>query len=120
MNYKITDSELLNGFQYSDAYEKLLELNLMDFDFWYFFEEKRAVTRLKGLRNRYPDRNIIPFATRDDNDDIACFDKDDPNIVYIIHDFASAGYELRKTYSSLWDWFQDVINELILENREAE
>lgn len=39
---------------------------------------------------------VIPFARRDDNDDIACFEVGKGKSVQIIHDFASEGFEQRK------------------------
>lgn len=105
------------GFNYPEQFEKIVELNLLDFDFWYIMNEEQSLTRLDGLRTRYPRRNLIPFARRDDNDDIACFDLKEPCKVQIIHDFASDGYEQRKTYDDLWDWLKDAIEELIERNR---
>ena len=61
----------------------------------------------------YPQRKLIPFARRDDGDDIACFEVGKENRVQIIHDFASAGYEQRKEYECFWDWFRDAVEEMI-------
>ena len=62
---------------------------------------------------RYPQRILIPFARRGDNDDVACFELNKGEEVQIIHDFASIGYEQRKTYKTFWDWFRDAIEEMI-------
>ncbi|EPY2281134.1 hypothetical protein ACXAT1_002048 [Clostridium sporogenes] len=47
---------------------------MLDFDLWYIMDEERVLNRLKGVTERYPNRKLIPFARRDDNDDIACFE----------------------------------------------
>lgn len=51
----------------------------------------------------HPNRCLIPFAKRDDNDDIACFELGKGESVIIIHDFASHGFEDRYTTPSVPD-----------------
>ena len=41
----------------------------------------------------YPNRNLIPFARRNNNDEIACFAIGSNDEVKIIHDFILSGYE---------------------------
>ncbi|MEC1179505.1 hypothetical protein P9B03_13485 [Metasolibacillus meyeri] len=114
---KIPEEFLEKRFKYPESYTKIIELNLVDFDYWYIMNEEQALKRLAGLRQRYPERYLVPFARRDDNDDIACFDLGEPEKVQIIHDFASSGYEQRRTYENLWEWLQEAVNELIESNR---
>lgn len=101
-----------NGFDYPKALKKLVELNLINFDIWYFFEPQDAKIRLEGLKERYPDRVLVPFARRIDNDDIACLGMDGEK-VFIIHDFASSGYEQREVYQDIWEWLRNVVNIMI-------
>ena len=91
-------------------------LNLVDLDLWYLMNKEQVEIRIKGLKDRYPQRKLIPFARRDDGDDIACFEVGKENRVQIIHDFASAGYEQRKEYECFWDWFRDAVEEMINED----
>ena len=107
-------------YQYPAAYNKLVELGLLDFDIWYLIESEQATKRYHDLRGRFPKRQLIPFARRDDNDDIACFEIDKPGRVQLIHDFSSEGYEQRGEFSDLWDWLKYAINEMIEYNREEE
>ena len=88
-------------------------LNLVDLDLWYLMNKEQVEIRIKGLKDRYPQRKLIPFARRDDGDDIACFEVGKENRVQIIHDFASAGYEQRKEHECFWDWFRDAVEEMI-------
>lgn len=119
MNIETLESRLeIDGFQYSKSFIKAIELNLLDFDLWYIIDEERVLNRLKGLKERYPNRELIPFARRDDNDDIACFEIGKGEKVQIIHDFASSGYEQRKEYNDFWAWLEDAIKEMIEFNRE--
>ena len=48
------------------------------------------------MKKRYPNRKLIPFAKRVDNDDTACFEIGKGSKVQLIHDFASEGFEQRK------------------------
>lgn len=113
--------ELYNiGIIYSDyvypaEFIKIVELNLVDFEMWYLMSNEQVDIRVKGLKVRYPSRNLIPFARRDDCDDIACFEIGKGNRVQIIHDFAGEGFEQRKEYKCFWDWFRDAIDEMIAE-----
>jgi hypothetical protein len=108
---------LEKGFKYPESYIKIIELNLVDFDYWYIISEEQALKRLTGLRQRYPERYLVPFARSNGNDGIACFDVSEPEKIQIIHDFASNGYEQMRTYEDLWEWLQEAINELIVRNR---
>lgn len=105
-------------FKFPKAFMKTVELNLIDFDIWYLLDKESFFERYAGLKDRYPTRTLIPFAKRDDCDDVACFELDKPNKVEIIHDFASEGYEQKKEYNNFWDWLKSAIDEMIEFNEE--
>lgn len=107
----------IKGFEYPQSIVKVVELNLVDFDLWYIMDEKQVLQRIEGLKQRYPKRKLIPFARRDDNDDIACFEVDKGEKVQIIHDFASEGYEQRKEYNDFWEWMENAVAEMIEYNK---
>ena len=88
-------------------------LNLIDFDYWYFIPENQLAQRINGLKTRYPNRQLVPFARRDDNDDIACFEVGKGEIVQIIHDFSSQGFEQREEYKNIWLWAKEAFEELV-------
>lgn len=108
--------EFYEGYNYPREFLKIVELNLVDLDIWYLMPKEQLEIRMRGLKNRYPERKLIPFARRDDNDDIACFEVGKGNKVQIVHDFASAGYEQRKEYDCFWNWFKDAVEEMIKED----
>ncbi len=108
--------EIYMDFQYPASFVKAIELNLLDFEFWYFLTNEQVLTRIDGLMKRYPNRKLVPFARRDDNDDIACFEVGKEPKVQIIHDFASEGYEQKCEYDDFWDWMKVAIDELIKES----
>ncbi len=99
-----------------ESFLKIVNLNLADLDLWYLMTKEQAEIRITGLKSRYPERKLIPFAKRDDSDDIACFEVEKGNKVQIIHDFADAGYEQRKEYNCFWNWFKEAVEEMIKED----
>ena len=98
-------------FIYPSNYLNLLELNLIDYEEWFFLNPTQVAIRIEGLQQRYPHRKLIPFARREDNDDIACFEVGKKDSVQIIHDFASEGYEQKKQYDKFIDWYNDIKKE---------
>ena len=58
-------------------------------------------------------RDLVPFARRGDCDDVACFEVGKGEQVFIVHDFASSGYEQREIYANVWEWLKDVIDVMI-------
>ena len=116
MSYKINEIGY-KEFEYPETYEKLLKLKLFDFDVWYLIPEEQAQRRLLALQERYPSTKLIPFARRDDNDDIACFEVGEENRVQIIHDFVSYGFEQRAELQDLWEWVENAVKEMVEHNR---
>jgi len=104
---------LFDDFHWPEALLKVIRLNLIDYEYWYLMTADQIFRRREGLLKRYPKRNLIPFAKRDDNDDIACFVIEFGDRVFIVHDFASEGYEQRQEYDSFWSWFNGAISEMI-------
>ena len=97
-------------FVYPNEYLKLMKHDFVDFGEWYFMTRDQVEKRIAGLKKRYPKRKLVPFARRDDNDDIACFEMEKGGAVQIIHDFASSGYEQRKEFTDICSWLQEVTN----------
>lgn len=67
-----------------------------------------------GLGERFPKRRLVPFARRIDSDDIACWDiAQSDKKVFVIHDYASPGWEQREEFPEFNDWFRKAIEDLI-------
>jgi hypothetical protein len=92
---------------------RLVKQNLVDLTPWHVMTRDLAVKRLHGMRQRYS-RKYVPFAYRQDNDDVACIDPESADEIVIVHDFASEGTELRKRFDSFWDWFRAVVEDMVL------
>jgi hypothetical protein len=101
------------NFKYPEEYKKVMELDLVNYDNWYMMDKGQIGRRIEGLKKRYPSRKYIPFARRDDCDDIACFEDGMSDKVYIVHDFSSEGYELRQQYEHFRMWFYEVVQRAI-------
>lgn len=118
MSIKISQEKLaIEGFEYPQSFMKAIELNLVDFDLWYIMDGGQVLQRLEGLKKRYPNRKLIPFARRDDNDDIACFEVGKGEKIQIVHDFASEGYEQRREYEDFWQWLEVAVREMVEYNK---
>lgn len=94
-------------------YFSLIKFDQVKFSPWFFFDRKELMIYCDGLKERYPNRALFPFAKYAYSDDIACLEKENPGKVIIIHDYASPGWEQRHIFDSFEDWF-----ELVLSQRE--
>lgn len=98
---------------YPDGLKRVFEQGLIDLTPWHMMDREAAKQRLRGLRERYKVK-YVPFARRQDNDDIACIDHERPGHVVIVHDFAGEGYEQRRDFDSFWDWFRVAVEDMIV------
>jgi len=110
----LTQDELPEDFRYPSEFQILIDQGLLDFDPWVIIIGERLRTRYAGLKARYPKRKLVPFAKREDNDDLACFES--ARGVVVIHDFASSGFEGGQTPMSFWDWFRMIVEDMIDHN----
>lgn len=93
---------------YPQEYIYLVESEKDTFLPWYLLNRESLLIRNGGLVERYPARQLFAFARDDDSDDIACWEKDKPGKVVIIHDFASPGWEQREEFDSFSAWYNYV------------
>ena len=83
---------------------------LLDLEPWHLVSDEEFDVLFNGINGRYPSRRVVPFARRDDNDDVACFVIHDPDQVsgqiIVIHDFASTGWEVVARMAEFADWLE--------------
>lgn len=103
-------------FDYPPQLLRIVDQNLIDLQPWVILLGDPLRERYLGLSSRFPKRTLVPFARRWDNDDLACWDGRDSVTVFVIHDFASPGYEQRQKFESFWDWFRSAIEDMIEHN----
>jgi hypothetical protein len=112
----LTDGELPDGWRSPGAFRRLVARGLLHLEPWHILGGDQLRRRLTGLRRRYPQRRLIPFASRQDCDDTACWDLADaeqPRRVSIIHAFASAGWEQRAILPDLEAWIRRAVEDML-------
>jgi hypothetical protein len=112
--YILSPSSRPDWLEYPHAFRRIVEQMLVDVTPWHILEGERALSQFRGLAERYPDRELFPFAYRQDNDDVACWSKGTGEKVFVIHDFASPGWEDEGAFDDVWSWFRSAIEEMIL------
>lgn len=98
---------------YPKSFCRLVEQGIIHLTPWHLMEGERALGHARGLASRYPDRPLFPFAFRQDCDDVACWTKDRGEKVFVIHDFASPGWEGCEEFEDIWSWFLMAVGEMI-------
>jgi hypothetical protein len=104
--------DLPGNFNYPWSFVRAIEHGLTQLEPWWILEGKLLLDRLNGIRERYPGRSLVPFAVRQDRDDVACFDVDSGRVV-IIHDFAKPGWEQRSEFDDFNGWLRHAIEDFI-------
>lgn len=102
-----------NWVEYPHSFCRIVEQLIIHITPWHIMDGERAMRQYKGLTERYPSRELFPFAYRQDNDDVACWAKGMGEQVFIIHDFASPGYEDEAKYDGFWEWFREAVEDMI-------
>jgi hypothetical protein len=111
--YLLTEKEWPQDFSYPRQFKRVVELGLTDLEPWYLLEGKPLRDTMAGLAERYPERKLVPFARRQDNDDVACWQVGANDEVFVIHDFASPGWEQRGQFASFYDWLRHAVDDFI-------
>ncbi|MFW0772558.1 hypothetical protein ACLRGI_05265 [Paenarthrobacter nitroguajacolicus] len=108
----LTAEELPEGFVYPRGLLRLVELELFELEPWWILTSDQLRRHNRGLADRYPDRRLILFARRQDNDDTACWDLDTEKVA-IVHDFASPEWEAQGEFEDFDAWLHAAIDDLI-------
>ena len=103
---------LYDKFEYPRDFVRIVELELTNLEPWWIVGGKILHDRFVGLQARYVSRKLVPFAVRQDNDDVACWDVDTGGIS-VVHDFASAGFEQRDRYPNFAAWFRRAVDDCL-------
>lgn len=110
---RLDEVELPEWFEYPTSFKRIVRLELVDLEPWYIMNGARVEERMESLKTRYPTRDLIPFARRDDNDDLACWERGKGEMVVVIHDYSRPGEEEIRAFATFWDWFRSAIDEMI-------
>jgi hypothetical protein len=104
--------DLPEGFSYPREFIRVVELGLTNLEPWWIMTGDLLRDRYVGLAHRYPQRTLVPFARRQDNDDVACWDVHTGKVL-VIHDFASPGSESRASFPDFYAWLGQAIADLV-------
>jgi hypothetical protein len=110
-NFILHPSERPDWVEYPRSFCRIVSQSLIDLTPWHILEGQKALIRFIGLAERYRSRELFPFAYRQDNDDLACWAKGFGEKVFIIHDFASSGWEDEAAFDGVWSWFISAVGE---------
>lgn len=113
-NIELIPSYLLpQNFEYPKEFKWLIKRGIYLWHPWIIESGKALLIRYEGLKKRYPTRNLIPFASRLDCDNIACWDLSNSKKIYLIHDFAKPPFEEIKFFENFWEWLIFSLNDTI-------
>ncbi|MGH3544594.1 MAG: hypothetical protein ACRDPW_01475 [Mycobacteriales bacterium] len=65
--------DLPETFNYPPEFIRIVELGVTDLEPWSILGGNELRFVYHRLRQDYPDQEYVPFATRQDNDDVACW-----------------------------------------------
>lgn len=110
----LSAEELPSGFQYPASFLRVLGLGLTNIEPWHMLEGARLRERWRGLGQRFPARALIPFAIRQDNDDVACWDlAKEAGTIVVIQDFSPQGWEALAEHLDFYAWLRQAVEDLI-------
>jgi len=112
MTELIDESELPTGFSYPPEFIAFLNLGMTNLTPWWIPTGEMLQDRYSGLRGRFSERDLVPFAERQDNDDVACWDAQSGKVV-VVHDFGDPRAPDRATFEDFFGWLRRAIEDLI-------
>jgi hypothetical protein len=113
MSFFLPNEHLPHWFKYPAEFKKIIDLGIVNLKPWYVLEGDALLQKITGINQRFPKTELVPFAKRDDNDDVACWSKNTPHKVVVVHDFSDDGWENVEAYDKFWDWFKAAVNDMI-------
>jgi hypothetical protein len=105
-------SDLPDGFFYPSGFIRVVELGLTNLEPWWILTGNLLRDRYQGIMRRYPGLSLVPFARRQDNDDVACWEVKADKVV-VIHDFADEVNLIRAEFKDFYAWLRQAVEDLI-------
>ncbi len=115
MSELLPPTKLPAAFGYPAEFLRVVEQGLVDLEPWLILQGEELLVRHRGLRTRYPERRVVPFALRTDRDDVACWDLDVDldGRVTVLGDFEVPGFERGEVYPTFYAWFRTAVEDFI-------
>ena len=108
--FLLPQSEAPEWFAYPKGLVELIRGGRKDLTPWHLMGISRVRKAIPALQDRFG-RQVVPFAYRQNNDDIAVFEKGFGEKVVVIHDFADMGSETEEEYPDFAAWLSAVEEE---------
>jgi hypothetical protein len=109
----VGERDMPSWFRYPVPFLRTVETGITRFRPWRILEGQHSTGKMAGLKERFPKRDLFPFALRTDCDDVACWERGDLDRVVVIHDFADPGWEQVAVFETFWDWLRTAIEDFI-------
>lgn len=100
---------------YPEGMEYFTKRNITTIGNWDILDSDNLEIKLRGIRDRYQNEKLLPFACHEITDDVACFEEESGNKVFIIHDYSYPGKEKGKIFSCVEDFVKDALAEWVEE-----
>lgn len=104
--------DLPDTFHYPQQFVRAVELGITQLEPWWIVGGELLRRRYVGLRERYPPQELVPFAVRQDCDNIACFDVSSGKVL-VIQDFADPGFERRGEFEGFDGWLRRAVEDFL-------
>ncbi|MDB5105341.1 MAG: hypothetical protein JWP91_3030 [Fibrobacteres bacterium] len=102
-DYLLPESARPEWLTYPPQLTRMVSEGKVDITPWHIMKFEWVAKTMSGLLDRYG-RNVVPFAHRQNNDDVAVFEKGSVDKVLVIHDFADRGSEIEEVYPDFQTW----------------
>lgn len=109
----LSEKDLPEGFKYPADFLWIVNLPITNLKPWIFHSGIGLQKRFEGIKERYPNRKLIPFAFRQDCDEVACWDLHDKGRIKVIEDFSRANIAEDIVYDTFFDWLQQAMHDMI-------
>lgn len=86
MYYIATGNERPDWLVYPPLFQRMVEQGVVNLCPWHITPAHQTRSWLYQLEKLYPKRNLYPFAFRQDNNDVACWEEGRGDLVIVVHD----------------------------------
>ncbi|MCB0354808.1 MAG: hypothetical protein KDD64_14835, partial [Bdellovibrionales bacterium] len=86
---------------------------------WMRLRGHELVERFEGLRERYPERALVPLFARAAGEDLLCLERGNGDILVQVHDFAEPGFEGSAKVGPVHSWWEGMEQKLAEQYQRA-
>lgn len=105
--------DLPPGFEYPRLFLRVAEHGLLDLEPWHVLSGELLRLRARALASQYGRRTLVPFAYRQDNDDVACWESARTEFPVIVIDPSESPPLEIESFADFGHWFRRAIEDFI-------